>query len=183
MKNLHVALFDAHKLSTQIEQMLIESQGELTPEIENLCELKDWNERDLKAETDLLAMSLERMNQSINYYNDQIEHLEKLVKGLERSEARLSMAIKETLEKLNLEAIAGDYRAFSLRKTPPKVEILDELAVTDEFKEIKLTESVKKREIAAALNSGRELPWARLVSNRTLTIKTSKPKLKESDHE
>ena len=184
MRNLQVALFDAHKLSAQIEEKLLESEGELTPEIEELLVLKDWSENDLKAETDLLAMSLERMRFLISYYEDQRTHLEKLVIGLERSEERLQLEIKGTLEKLNLDGIEGQYRGFKLRRTPPKVEILDELAVDQEFKEVKLTETIKKKAIGDALKAGNNLPWARLTSGYSLIIQTAKPKkLEESGHE
>lgn len=179
-----VALFDANNYSSKIEQMLIETGGEITPEIEQVLALQEWSEAQLQAETDLLAMSLERISQLSSYYKDQIEHLEKLVKGLERAEIRLTTEIQGTMEKLNLDAVEGQYKRLSLRRTTPKVEILDEQAVADEFKEMKITETIKKRAIADALKSGQELHWARLVSNKSLQIQIAKPnKLKESENE
>jgi uncharacterized protein with PIN domain len=182
--NLHLALFKANSLSSEIEEKLIESGGEITPEVEELLRLKDFDQKALEEQTDLMAMGLERIAQVISYYNDQIEHLEKLVKGLERTHEKMGLYIEETLTKLNLEAVEGEYKRLSLRKTPPKVEILDELAIDQEFKEIKLTESIKKKAIADALKSGRELHWARLVSGKSLSISNAKPKkLKESENE
>jgi len=179
-----VALFDANKYSAKIEEMLIETGGEITPEIEQVLVLQEWSEAQLQAETDLLAMSLERIGQLASYYKDQIEHLEKLIKGLERAEVRLTNEIQGTMAKLNLDAVEGQYKRLSLRRTAPKVEILDQQAVTDEFKEMKITETIKKRAIADALKAGQDLHWARLVSSKSLQIQTAKPtKLKESDHE
>jgi hypothetical protein len=181
---LQVALFNAHKLSAQIEEKLIESEGEVTPEINELLALKNWDQGMLESETDLLAMSLERMGQLAQYYKDQIEHLEKLVKGLEQAEERMALEIKGMLEKLNLEAVEGQYKRFSLRRTPPKVEILDESAIPQEFKELKITEMIKKKAIGEALKAGEELHWARLTSGHSLSISTAKPKqLKESENE
>lgn len=182
--NLHLALIEANNLSSKIEEMLIESGGEITPELSYFFSMSDINKKALEEQTDLMAMGLERIAQVISYYNDQIEHLEKLVKGLEQTHEKMGLYIEETLTKLNLEAVDGQYKRLSLRKTPPKVEILDELAIDQEFKEIKLTESIKKKAIADALKSGRELHWARLVSGKSLSISNAKPKkLKESENE
>ena len=129
-------------------------------------------------------MSIERMGQLVSYYKSQIEHLETLVKGLERAEERMSLEIQSAMEKLNLEAIEGQYKRLSLKRTPPKVDILDPEAVADEFKTMKITETLNKRAIADALKAGKELHWARLVSSKSLQIQTAKPKqLKESDNE
>lgn len=181
--SFQVALYNANKLSSQIEEALILSEGEITPEIEEILKLKEWSEKDLEAEADLLAMSLERIGQLTNYYSDQIKHLEKLIKGLEHAQIRLGSEIQGAMEKLNLDSIGGQYKHFKLRQNPPKVEILDEHAVTDEFKELKINEMIKKKAIGDALKAGENLPWARLVQGKSLTIQTSKPKLKESENE
>lgn len=180
----HQQLFRANELSSQVESMLLESGGEITPEIEELLTLKELDQNSLVEQTDLLALSLERMQQTVGYYKSQIEHLETLIKGLETTEGRLSSEIQGAMEKLNVEAIEGHLKTFKLRKSPPKVEILDELAIDPEFKNIKFTESVNRKAIGEALKAGQVLHWARLTQGRSLTIQTAKPKqLKESENE
>ena len=180
----HQQLYKANELSGQIEAMLLESGGEITPEIEELLTLKELDQSSLIEQTDLLALSLERIQQTVGYYQSQINHLETLIKGLETTEGRLSSEIQGAMEKLNLEAIEGQLKTFKLRKSPPKVEILDELAIDPEFKNMKISESVNKKAIGEALKAGQVLHWARLTQGRSLTIHTAKPKkLKESENE
>jgi len=46
--NLHVALVDANKLAEKIESLLVETGGEVTPDLEDLLAFKDMSEKDLK---------------------------------------------------------------------------------------------------------------------------------------
>ena len=63
----HQQLYKANELSGQIEAMLLESGGEITPEIEELLTLKEFDQASLVEQTDLLALSLERIQQTVGY--------------------------------------------------------------------------------------------------------------------
>jgi hypothetical protein len=168
--NLHVALVDANKLAEKIESLLVETGGEVTPELEDLLAFKDMSEKDLKCAIDYHLIAMDRMEKSLEFYQDQIDALKKLQESISKAQDRMRANLASHMDSLNLSRIEGQYYKVSFRQSPPAVQILDEEAVSPEFKQMKITETVKKKEIAEFLKKGGALDWARLIQNRTLKI-------------
>jgi hypothetical protein len=87
------------------------------------------------------------------------------------------------LESSEKDSLEGQFWRISMKKNPPSVDILDELAVPQEFKELKFEEKINKKAIKEALVKDSSIPWARLVSKRSLKIDFAKPKLKGGSNE
>lgn len=181
--NLHVALVDSNHLAEKIERLLVERAGEITPELEELLTFQTCNELDLKDCIDYHLMALDRLNKSVEYYQEQIDALKTLQNSIVKAQDRMQANLASQLDALNLERLEGLYYKVSFRQCPPSVDILDEASISLEFKQIKITETIKKKEIGDFLKKGGSLEWARLVQNRTLKIDRSKPVLGDKGDE
>ena len=61
--------------------------------------------------------------------------------------------------------------SISRHLNPPKVEILNENELPQEYKKLELVETIKKKEISKALKSGVYVPGAKLTQTERLEIK------------
>lgn len=181
--DLHAVLYDASGLSEKIEKALIESDGEITTHIQELLDFKEYTALDVKASVDVVAMTVERLDMNIDYYQQQIDQLKKLQDSLFKAKESLITNIASTMDRLNMDDVEGLYRKFKFKQNPPKLEILDELLVSDEFKIMKITEHIKKDEIKDFLKKGGKLDWARITQGKRLDINILKPSLKGKDNE
>ena len=181
--NLHVALVDANKLAEKIENLLVETGGEVTPELEDLLHFKTMSENELKDHIDYHLIAMDRLNKSLEYYQEQIDALKTLQNSISKAQERMQANLASHLDSLGLDRLEGLYYKVSFRQSPPSVQILDELAVSEEFKQLKITETVKKKEISEYLKKGGTLDWARLVQNRSLKITRAQPLLGAKDDE
>ena len=181
--NLHVALVDSAALASKIEQELIAHGGEVTPELEALLEFKSYDDLELKDCIDYHLMASDRLSKSIEYFEEQINALKKVQDALTKAQSRMEANLTAQMHALNLERLDGLYYKVSFRSTPPAVDILDETAVSPEFKQIKITETIKKKEISEFLKKGGQLEWARLTQSKVLKIERQKALLGGSDDE
>lgn len=181
--NFHATLYDASYLSQQIESALIETDGEITPEIQELLDFKEYDALMLKDSVDIIGFTLDRLDLNIDYYQQQIDTLKKLQDSAYKAKETIVSNITSSMNRLKIDSIEGLYRKMKFRQNPPKLEILDELSISDEFKVMKITEHIKNDEIKAFLKKGGKLDWARLTQGRSLKIETLKPSMKERNNE
>lgn len=183
--DINALLFDAANLSNKIEEILIETGGELTPELEDLLAFKDYNESQLKASADIVAMTTERLQATINYYEANIEMLNKILSSIVKASDKLISNISEQMYLHNIDSLTGLQRELKFRFNPPSVEIVDESQIPSEFNEIKITQTISKKKIKQSLDLGQIVPGARMVQKRSLKIGMAKNQLKakEENHE
>lgn len=165
---LSVALYDAKALADKIELLLIEHDGEITPELDDLISFKDYKQNDLTAHVDMTLGSLDRLDVAIDYYKEQLAELQKLIKSLGNAKERLGDNLLNAMTALNLDALEGQLSVVKIQSNPPKVDVLDELAIPSDYKKISVVEDLDKKKIAEALKSGQDVPGARLISTKRL---------------
>ena len=175
--NLSSALYDAANLASKIENALLETGGELTPEIEDLINFKDYQKSDFEASIDIVAMTHERMQSIISYYETNIEMLNRILSSIVKASDKLISNVGEQMASHNLESISGIQREFKFRSNPPSVEILDESQIPEECKELKMTESISKKKIKELLSLGQDVPGARMIQKKSLKIVMAKMKV------
>ena len=83
----------------------------------------------------------------------------------------------------DIDTLAGLQREFKFKLNPPSVEILDELEIPSDFKEIKVIETISKKKIKQSLDLGQIVPGARMVQKRSLKIGMAKNQLKEGSND
>lgn len=179
--DFHALLYDAKHLSDKIEIALIESGGEITKDLEELLAFKDYTEKALADSVDVVAMTNERIEMAIDYYQQQIHATEALRDGLHSVKFKLMANLENEMNRLGISELKGLDRCIAFRNNPPKVDIFNESAIPDHYKNIKVIEAIDKTLISGALKKGIEVPGCRLTQGRTLTIKKARPQLKQKE--
>lgn len=151
--------------ATKIENMLIESGGEITPEIEQ--ELS-FGAKSLEETVDLRFMSLERINKSIEYYKEKAEQFLKIASSLDKSSDFISNSIKQFMvDNQKKELIGTDYR-FMISPSKPKLNIIDESLINGVYKKEKIETVLDKDSIKEDLVKGIPVDGCELVEGFTL---------------
>lgn len=179
--DLHANLYDAQKLSEKIESELIEHGGELTPELEALIAFKDYTEKALADNVDCVAMTIERIELAIDYYQQQEKSIITIMDGLYKTKEKLLYNLEQEMLRLNLDTISGLNKKIAFKLNPPKVDVFNESLISEDFKKITLIEAIDKKKIAETIKTGMDVPGCRLIQNRSLSIKHARPSLKQKE--
>lgn len=92
-------------------------------------------------------------------------------KALENRVKWLKDYLKTNMEACDISKIECPYFKLSIQKNPPAVNILDEVAIPEQFKEKVVTWKIHKNAIKDALKAGNNVPGAKLVSGTRLIIR------------
>ena len=179
--DFHALLYDAKHLSDKIEIALIESGGEITKDLEELLAFKNYTEKALADSVDVVAMTNERIEMAIDYYQQQIDSIKSLQDGLYKAKASLMANLENEMNRLGLNEINGLTKTISFRNNPPKVDSFNESIIPDEYKKITMIEAIDKKLISEKLKNGIDVPGCRLIQGKTLSIKKARPQLKQKE--
>lgn len=151
--------------TADLETLLIESGGELTPEIEALLAV---NEKELASKADGYAMVIERMEDIAQFYKRKAEALNKLAKAAEGVATGCKERIKFAMQTLNTNEIAGNDIRFKLQPTNPSCLIENEDEVDPLYKKAVTEIKIDKKKIAEDLKLGVPVKGAKLIENLSL---------------
>lgn len=126
------------------------------------------------------ALALELKNKSVsvvgytrtleaqeNALNDEIERLTELKKRVSKRKESFKGYVKTCMENLGLQKIETAIGTISIAKNPKSVEIYDESLVDEKFKKQKVTITVDKTAIKAALENGENVQGVKLIEDKT----------------
>jgi hypothetical protein len=134
-----------------IEQKLIESNGELTPEIEALLSV---TEVELPEKIDNYSIVLERFGALAKFYKERAKFFAEISKRCEAAEERLKGNIKDAMTELNKTELFGNEVKFCLARTKPKLIVDDEGKSPKEYKREVVTIEVDKDRLRDDLSIG-----------------------------
>ena len=159
--------------SAQIETMLVESAGEITPEIASLLQIQKI---DLPQKVESYSFLMTRMSKIAEFYAEKAE----FYKGLQKAHERFSDTLKETMKfHMQLwgitEAIGIDSR-FVLTPTQGTLEIIDEKAVPERFKDVVTTVKIRNDELKKAIKAGEQIEGAKINPGHSIRQYAAKPK-------
>jgi len=160
---------------------------EIASEYQNLLEQTfdsetgEVNEQAL-ARLDEISVDLKEKGIAIASYIKNIEAEEKAIDAaIDNMEARRNQLTKKTkslvnylqsnMERCSISEISCPYFAVKLKKCPVSVEVLDENAISDEYKKSKVTISIDKIKIKEEILSGVVVEGAALKQNMRLEIR------------
>jgi hypothetical protein len=146
-----MSLVIALQQADRLEQMLIESGGEITEEIS--AELS-VNPKTIGELVDIRYVSLERMAMSQEFFKTKAEQFAKIAKSLDSAQEFLLANLKEYMILNDKKELKGDEYQFKLSNMAPKVSIADEAKVPAAYKTQKVVESIDKKKIAEDLKLG-----------------------------
>ena len=151
----------------EINRMLEENGGELTPELEEALLITEEN----------LNQKAEGYCKAIAIYNGQAATLDEEIKRLtakkkvaENAVARMKDALKATMNVLELDKINAGTFTISTRKSK-SLEVLDEALIPEKYKETVTTIKVDKNAIKDAIKNGVNIDGVELRENKSIQIK------------
>lgn len=151
--------------ASELETALVESGGEITPEIESLLEIKDVH---LPDKIDGYAMFLDRMELVEAFYKAKAEAYLRLAKAasnvIDRCESNLKFAMNATHQD---ELIGNDFR-YKLVKSNPAVIVEEESKLDESYKITEVVTKIDKKKIAEDLKLGVPVEGARLEQSHSL---------------
>lgn len=157
-KSLFVLAREGHML----EEALLETCGEITPDIVDLIEVK---ETQLPAKVDRYYYMIDRCEHLAGYYKQKADELAKIAKAFttvaDNCEQRMKAALLENGE---TEFLGFEFR-FKLQPTKKRVVIENENAVPEAYKKAKTLVTIDKESIRQDIEKGFPVEGARLEDN------------------
>lgn len=144
--------------------MLVETGGEMTPEIEAALINIDSRTPD---KIDAYAIIMERMDMESKYWKDKAKYMSAVGKACENVKEKLRSNIKYAMQELGKRELAGRDVRFVLSPSKPTLVIKEEFLDAKYFK----TEVVKtpdKKAIEEALLLGEDVEGAMVVESYSL---------------
>lgn len=155
-------------LAQEIQKDLIESDGILTDELENKISL---NDRELAVKVDTYVYVINGLEDRTDEIDARIENL-KAIKTQMRNHADFMRAkLSAALEAMDQKEILGNEFKITTKLNPPRVDILDEEKIPDNYKREKISIEIDKKKISEVLKLGIDVDGARLIQERKLVIK------------
>jgi len=164
MSNLTLALYQADK----IEQMLIDSGGEVTPEIELEMKVNPATITDL---IDIKYISLERMESSIEFFEKKEQEFKAIRLSLANAKKYIQDSIKQYMIESGKDDLMGQEYRFKLSKGKPTVNVLREEALSPTYFKTKTETTVDKALIFDDLKKG--IPVEGCVLEESYTLRKS----------
>ncbi|MGZ3770043.1 MAG: siphovirus Gp157 family protein [Bdellovibrio sp.] len=158
----------------QIEQMLMESGGELTEEINKSLSV---NSAELAQKVDGYDHILTRFESLEKHYKARAEFFKTIATQCKAAQDRLRDNIKFAMHEMGVSEIKGNDMRFKMAPTQGMLIIEDESMVPVEFKHEIVTTEIDKKALKDALLKG-ELPGAKLVPGFSLRSYANTPERK-----
>lgn len=149
----------------RINELLEESGGELTPEIEEALML---NAENFEIKADGYIESISRYKALAEAADVRIKEMQRIKKTSENIEKRLKERLLQAMVVMDVDKIELGLRKLSIRNTTA-VNITDEAHIPAEY--IIIEQKYDKTRIKDALKSGDVIPGAELVTNKTIQIR------------
>jgi hypothetical protein len=159
------SLKECVEISMKAEMALMDSGGEITPEIEQMLIARDLH---LPEKIDHYSYRLDMLEAHKSILKEKKAQLDAMIKAYERAEEYMENSIKEAMARMGVEELNGNVDRFRLRKTPGKLIICDEKLISSEYKSQLVTDILDKEKIKEALRIG-PVEGARLEISTSLT--------------
>ena len=156
-----------------IEQKLIESDGEITEEIELMLSIRSEN---LADKVDSYAVIIERFKAIEEFYAEKAEKIKQIAKNCNYVQKRLKKNIEFAMSNLGTDEISGNESRFKLQRSQSSLLLSDEDQIPMEYKNPVTTYVVDKDKIKAEIKAGKDLPFASMVENFSLRTYSATPK-------
>ncbi len=166
--------------AVSIEQMLIESGGELTPEIQAALSV---NADQLAEKVDGYHSIMERFKDLSVHYAARARFFEKISEQCDGVIDKLRANVIFAMDKLGSDEIKGQDVRFKLTLTSGSLKITDKEMIPVEFKEEVITTEIKKDELKEAIKKDKEIKGAEVVYSKSLRVYANLPDKKSKAKE
>jgi hypothetical protein len=153
-----------HQLA-DIEIMLIESKGELSPEDEG--KLKLFTES-LTEKVDGYKHFFDRIEMSINYWKGKENEAYEIRKALEKNLENAEEHLKQVMLHKQVRELVGDSYIFKLSPTKGRVEVIDEAMAKELYPREKITVTVDAERLRQDLENGIDMRCGKIIQTYSL---------------
>lgn len=160
-------LFHIEKEFHNLTEILLESGGEITPEIESALEI---NKNDLEHKAQNYAFIIKSLIGDCEIIDSEIERLKALKASRIKAQEYLKQKISAAMDLFEITKIESPLIKLSFRSSE-SIEIIDESLLSHEFMSAKTTITPNKTTIKEAIKSGKIISGAILKTNKNLQIK------------
>jgi len=136
---------------SSLEQLLIESDGELTDQLEDQLKVKDI---ELPEKVDAYVYTIERLDQAREFYAQKAKQFQNIAKNIDQAVDRMKDNIKMAAEVLCTDELKGQDFRFKVQRSKASV-IIDSLEkLPGEFIISEVVTKPDKKKLADALAQG-----------------------------
>lgn len=165
MVKMSLTLYNITAEQLRINELLEESGGELTPEIEEALVL---NENNFAVKADGYIESIAKYRALAEAADVRLKEMQRIKKTAENIEKRLKERLSYAMQVMERDSIDIGPRKLLLRRTKA-VEIYDAARIPAAFSIVELKHD--KKRISEALKSGELVPGAELIINTSIQIR------------
>lgn len=158
-------LIDLAKQASEIENMLVESCGVITPEIEAMLSVK---EAQLPEKVDAYSYVIDRLDALEEFYLKKADEIYAIAKSMNQARSRCRDNIKRAMIESNTDELLGNDYRFKLQNGKQAVVFNNEELIPDAYKNEKILKVVDKERIAEDLKMGIPVPGCHLSDGRSL---------------
>jgi hypothetical protein len=150
--------------SLEIERMIIENFGELTPEI---IEKFTINQIETKEKLDAYDVIMDRFELNEQYFKQKADSINVISKAFKVARETMRERLKAFMLEKNLYEIKGSDVRFIITDTQPSLKLIPNLIAPEYTYQVVSTE-IDKTKIKADLKDGKEVLGAELVGGTAL---------------
>lgn len=162
-----MTLYELEREQLELNALLEENGGELTPEIEEKLQIHDY---DINKKMESYCKAIRCYESDIDGFKSEIERLKQRKESAERAIERMKASMLNALEIFQISKIEAGTFKIGTRKSY-SVTIDDEEAISPEYKIETVTSKVDKVAIKDAIKEGKEVEGAHISENTNLSIK------------
>lgn len=157
-------LLDLANRANEITQLIIEADGELTPELEQALAV---SEKDIAQKADGYYLMMVTMSNRVKELKELSKQFTDAAKSIDNQLKSLNERLKFAMESMDTDEIKGERYRFKLSTGKASLVIKHEL-IGDAFKREVVTTEVDKDLIESKLKAGEKVPGAYLEPTLTL---------------
>lgn len=160
-----------------LETLLLESMGEITPEIEKHLIVKDTQ---LPDKVDSYYFIMEKMKANEAYYKSQAEKFTSAAKTFKNAQETLKERLKLAMSEMKIDEIKGHSFRFKLSNTKPSLIVEDEAQIPKEYFVQTISTTLEKDRLLEDLKIG-QVAGCKLEPSFSLRSYVNSPKGKKDE--
>lgn len=156
----------------EIEKLLLESGGELTPDLEAALFVPSSS---LPDKIDSYDLTIDRFESNAKFYKERAEFFSNLAKQFIAAADRLKENVKLAMAELGTDELVGFDIRFKLQDTKPAVVVEDESKIDGAYTTVEQVVKINKDRILQDLKLGVPVVGVRLEPRKSLRVYANSP--------
>lgn len=165
LKNMNMNLYEITQEQLSLNNLLEESMGELTPELEEALEL---NRDNFQIKADDYVKAIKNYKAEADAIAEEIKKLQEKKKVCENAIDKMKTSMRTAMDAFGMPKFQTGVFKVSMT-TSEAVNIIDESLIPEEYKKVRY--DISKTDIKNAIKAGVEVSGAEIKENHSITIR------------